>query len=486
MAESNKLILVGLGRLGQEVLLRTPRNYNITCIDLFDTAEQTLADLKREDVTFIKGDATSRLVLEDCGVDDADIIVLTMTEQKMNIEVARVLTEHFNPRRIISLAITEDGERTLKAMDVETENIFVASALGIRNKLEQKTRTPHAIGIGKEEILEVEVNPNSRLANKKLGFLKPINWRLGIIYRDGNIIVPKHETILRPRDKVVILGDPRTLKTVTDILTFNFEKFPLEYGSTMIAFFSDKDAPSYTEEINYIYSTLPLKKTVLVYRDGSDALKESVPEIENAEHYKSSLSDIGAVEAAISSHGSTGLIVLSMSYMNSLRRGLFGDKRRGFISRLIKKAKCPVIIAGGTFPYQELVMPCLDDIDFESVIDSSFQLASELHGNLTTLIPKPSAYISDSEDVSDYKSMQSTISALSSTYKLKTYSKELEGNPIKEISLALMDYNMAIMSFEESSTIGVLADILNPDISWGITKRSTISTLLLPSWEDTL
>jgi hypothetical protein len=97
---------------------------------------------------------------------------------------------------------------------VEVENIFTLSGASIRNMLEQKMRTAHAIGLGKNEILEVEVYPNSKLANKPIGSLAPIRWRICIIYREENTIIPRENTVLKPKDRVIILGDPVVLKTV--------------------------------------------------------------------------------------------------------------------------------------------------------------------------------------------------------------------------------------------------------------------------------
>ena len=490
MTDSNSIIIIGLGRLGQELLTKFPKHFHITIVDYSEGAEEVVRDLRRENIKLIKGDATSRLVLEGCGIDEADAVVITTTVEKVNIEVASVVTSNFNPRRVISLAITEDGQGRLDEMGVETENIFVASALGIRNKIEQRTKTPHAIGIGKEEILEVEVNPNSRLANKKLGLLKPINWRLGIIYREGNIIVPTVETVLRPRDRVVILGDPKVLQTVADVLTFNYEKFPLEYGPILLAYVSPQDDMRYIEEVAYVYSTLPLNKALIVSRDDrispeADAVLREKGVTEPV-YYGSQLSPFGAMEAAMTSYGGPGLILLSRRFLDSMKATFIGDKRRSFLARVIKKAKCPILIGNGTFPYERLVVPCVEGLDFGNVMDTAFQVTNELSSELNTLLPRPSPYISDTDDMQMFRDMQKQISSLASTFKTRANTRELAGNPVNAIVAALPEYSMVITNMQDTEQGSVFGDLLNPDITWGLTKRSPISTMVIPHWEESL
>jgi len=206
--KKNRFIIIGLGGIGQELLKRLSKDFEITSIDLKKESEE-IAKKIRPSCRVITGDATSRLILDDAGVNDADGIIITTTDERVNIEVARILKKHFNPRRVIAVASTQKGIETLESTGVEVENIFTASATVIRNRLEQTTRTAHAIGLGKDEIMEVEIHPYSRLANRPLRTLTPIRWRIGIIYRDENIIIPSRETILKPKDRLSYLENHR-------------------------------------------------------------------------------------------------------------------------------------------------------------------------------------------------------------------------------------------------------------------------------------
>jgi Trk K+ transport system NAD-binding subunit len=267
------IVMIGAGNIGRELLSKLSRDFEITCIDSSPDAEETVAAIRgKERTKVIVGDATSRLVLEEARVDDSEVVLITTTTEKINLEVARVLHDHFQPRRVISVGVTHRGMKALAELGAEAISIFTASANDVRNLIEHQAKTAHGIGVGKNEILEVEVHPNSRLKNRPLGYIAPIKWNIGIIYREGNIIVPKPETVLKEKDKVVILGDPVVLKTVAEMLSSEFERFPLEYGTSLGVYMTGDEGEDFFEEINYIYSVFQMDTVYFVYSAGAERL----------------------------------------------------------------------------------------------------------------------------------------------------------------------------------------------------------------------
>ncbi len=105
-----RIVIIGLGRLGQGLIERLPRDFSITCLSTEPDAGEILSTLKREDVELIQGDSSSRLVLKSARVEDADVVVITTTkDEEFNLEVARLLTgQFFATRRVISVAFSEE------------------------------------------------------------------------------------------------------------------------------------------------------------------------------------------------------------------------------------------------------------------------------------------------------------------------------------------------------------------------------------------
>ncbi len=488
----NKFVIIGLGNIGRELLKKISRDFEVTCIDLDPEAEEKGKAI-RSDCSIIVGDATSRLVLEEAGVSDVDGIIITTTDEKVNLESATILNEHFESRRVIAIGMTQAGIEALEAVGAEVENIFTVSATAIRNKLEQTSRTSHEIGLGKNEILEVEVHQNSRLANRPLKRLTPLRWRIGIIYRDDNIIIPKSDTVLKPKDRVVILGDPAVLKTVSEILTFKFQQFPLEYGSIIIAYVGGNEDESFFQELEYLCTIFPLDRIVAVLSkkaaENPELREKHLNEkFKNLEVHESMLTPLRAIKSKIEElKGRQGLIVLSRDALPRSVLNINSDAgKKGFLHELSHLSNCPLLVTAGTFPYEKAAVPSLDQANLQRSLETALEIASSLNNEVSTLLVNPPQYISSDEDVDAFEEMKKMINEVSLMYKLSVKKEVLDGNPVKSVTGTLKDYNLMIADIGGWKKERLLIPFLNPDTSWLILKEFMISTLLLPQVEEAL
>ncbi|GAB4387694.1 MAG: hypothetical protein Kow0025_02720 [Thermodesulfovibrionales bacterium] len=484
--KGSRIVIVGLGQIGRELIGKLSRDFDITCITRDLDAAEVLEELKRKDAALVVGDATSRLVLEDAGVNDAQGVAVTTRDERVNVEICRVLTQHFTPERVISVALTQKGMEDLKAMGVEVINIFATSAMGIRNMIEQRTKTAHAIGLGKDEIMEVEVHPNSKLAGKPLGTIDPVNWRLGIIYREGNVVVPRPDTVIRPKDRVVILGEPGVLKTVAEILTFSFEKFPLEYGSTMVVYLGGKNEEKYLDEINYLFSSFPLEKAVVVHPPGKkdEELRKALA-VKDLTMMESDRPALDAIQEALAGFGGEpAFIVVPDRAVHSALPLAAATGKRAAMRSAVSAGRCPILVARGTFPYGKVALPCLVETDVERVMQTAFEISWALNSEITALAVKPGKYIAGEEETEAFEERKKTVSSMKVMYKAKVETRVLEGNPVKAVVEALSGYNLFVTDMTGGG--GWLRSLLNPDVLWDIARKAPVSALVIPPVEEAL
>jgi hypothetical protein len=491
---TGRYVIIGAGNIGQRLLRLLSADLELVLIDLDQKALDEALQLRSNGLTVVLGDATSRLVLENAGLKKSDTVLITATVEKINIEVARVVKQYFETRQVFAIGITRTGIAAMEELGVEVENIFAVGAIGLRNRLEQKTKTVHGIGLGKNEILEVEVHPNSRLAHKTIGSIRPRRWRIGIIYRDEAIVVPRDDTVLKPDDRLIILGDPRVLKTVAEMLTFRFVQFPLEFGDRTLTLLFGDEPEVFFAELAYLLKTFPLAQTSVVHctsRPDNFERTRALLAAQGLEHLE--LRQIPLVElladptAAPGPTGKVGLVVLSRTHLKHGRNYLsLGRSRKSLLMQLSQSFRAPLLVSGGTFPYQRMALPCMAEDQMQASMQTALEIAAPLHFSLEALICKPSEYIAGDEEFANYDSMCKTIDRLRHIYRTEVRETLLEGNPVETFSEVLKQHSLLVANVGEWRQPRRLPDWLAPDVPWRVVDRARISTLLLPADQETL
>jgi hypothetical protein len=488
------IVMIGTGNIGRELLSKLSRDFEVTCIDSDPDTESIVAAIRgKERTKVIIGDATSRLVLEKALIDESEVVLITTTTEKINLEVARVLHDHFNARRVIAVGITERGMKELAELGAEVKSIFTASANDIRNLIEHQAKTAHGIGIGKNEILEVEVHPASRLRNRPLGYIAPIRWNIGIIYRDGNILVPKPETVLKEKDRVVILGDPAVLKTVSEMLSSEFERFPLEFGTSLAVYLTGAENEGFFGEVSHISSVFRLDRIHLVYSSRAQRLIEEHDklaekfDIRETNKVVSSLPPAEALRSlAVEEGARIGIVAVSKEAFLKQGFPLYAAAQKRFLYSLVQSGKCPVILAGGTYPYAKLIVAALANVDFGTVVDKSIEIANTLSAALSVVAAQPSEYIGTEGDFEKFEEAKKTISNIGFIHRKRIDLQIFDGNPVREVSNRLPEYNLLVLGADSWTAQGFFRALLSPDVAWHILRRSPITTLVLPAMEESL
>ncbi len=485
---TGRLIIIGLGNIGMPLVRTLSRDFRLVCVDINESTLKSIRKLLGESVETYLGDATSRLVLQKVGISPADTVAITTSSEEINLEIARVLHQHFPDVRAIGIGITQAGIQEMDALGVEVEGIFAASATGMRNRLEHRSKTVHGIGLGKNEILEVEVSPNSRLANKPLGWLRPKSWRFGLIYRDGNIVVPNKNVVLKPRDKVVILGEPRVLKTVAERLSSSFSDFPLDYGGTGLILVGNNENPEFFSETGYLASTLPLQHLILAVAEGAKIPEPLLQLIADKDPVTVKISRTATPSEAVQTileqkNCNLGLCIMSPSF---LYKRLSATRAKRQILDIFAKADCPVLLATGSHPYEKIAVPCLSQHASQNALEAAMDIAADMYSTIEALLALPSQYISTEKEGNDYALLKKNISDVALAYRSSIRRIELTGNPIHSFSEALTNYNLQVNEISNTNEDGLFRRIFYPDVPWYVVHRSKPSALLIPAIEEVL
>jgi trk/ktr system potassium uptake protein len=485
-----RLIIIGVGKIGVDLLQKLSRDYELLCIDNAPGTAERVKKLRGEGDVVMQADATSRLVLDEAAVNEAECVIITTTSEPVNIEVCRLLKEHFRPKRVIAVGTTLEGIRRLTELGAEVQDLFAVGAAGIRNQLEQRTRTATAIGLGKNEILEVELHPHSRLANKPLRNLAPLRWKIGILYRDGNIIIPRGDTVLRPKDHMILLGDPGVLKTVAEIMTFSFEKFPLEYGPTAVVYLAGGEDERFFAELEYLFTVFPLQRIIFVHATRAAGQSLRYKKLIDQERYPAiedrtiDLPASKALAKVVSDpQVECGIVVLHGDILHRHVLSHFGKRD---LLNLCHTASCPVLISRGTFPYERTVVPAAEGLNPYHGLETALEVASSLNNAVSALLVQPIRHIASDAAVQEFEAARKAVSDLSIMYRADVATVNLMGNPVHAILNSLKDQNLL---YVDSSCLAQQTwpmALLNPDPAWHLIRRSPVSTMIVPPVEESL
>lgn len=221
-----QVVLVGGGRVGRAIASRLPPGWSLVVVDVDPTAEAALREV-RADCVFVAGDGSSRLTLARCGLDERSVFIAATSSDAVNLEAARVASEHFGvEERVVVADEAADGA-------LIGEHVRPAEAVAGRvvNRVSIEASRAVDIGLGIGEILQVTVLEGSAAAGRALKDFGARHWLVAAVYRAGTLIVPHGDTRVAAGDRVLLVGEPSDLEDVAPYFRGGAPVFPSQFGA---------------------------------------------------------------------------------------------------------------------------------------------------------------------------------------------------------------------------------------------------------------
>ena len=116
------IIIVGCGKTGKELAIEFSKEHNVIVIDKFKSALESLGD--DFNGRKILGDALNIKTLENAGIKEADILILSTGNDNVNIVISKVAKKLYSSIEKIALQV----------YDTDKKKIFSQEGLIIVNK----------------------------------------------------------------------------------------------------------------------------------------------------------------------------------------------------------------------------------------------------------------------------------------------------------------------------------------------------------------
>ena len=463
-----KLIIVGAGEVGRELIKRLQKEWKLVVIDQDEEKLQKVVELLNSEslnrVVLLQGDGTSKLLLKKAGVEDATAFTACTGDDEVNLEACRIAKE-FGVPTIFAVSNSTENDEKYEREGINYVNKAVATASLLERQIESGIVSPTNIGLGQGEIIEVSVMPTSILAGYPVGKFTSRRWRIVAIFRGDKLILPRPKTVIKPGDRILIVGDPKILKYIAGLIKSGEPQFPLQFGMEEVVFLPEH-SEKVVKDAKFFYENTKLSKvSFYTCRDRKDLLIRSFEEVKKGEINVKELKNCEKEFFENIKEENFGLIVMPDKYRELPL--FFGIKT--FPVVVGEETLSPVAVARGTTPVERILVPVSGSFSGIRALEVGIELSLMLNASLTAL------YVSPFENNKKTESLRERITKLSTMYKVPIEFKVRVGNPIREFADESKDYNLSVIGARK----GRKTSWFNPYPPYHMLHRSKCTSILV-------
>jgi len=463
------IIIFGAGYFGKELIKALYGKWHLVIVDI---KEEKLRFLKSTypEIETVVGDASSILTWKKLNLENAFHLILTIKDADVSLEACRILDEVFE-LEISTTVFLYDKEKGKKLRNCKNINIIEPNSLIINtviSLIEKNVKYATNIGLGNKEIVEVNILSRSHFVDRPLRYLRPSRWKVGAIYRNDALILPSGKERIKVGDKVVLIGEPKVLENLVNILLKGIPQFPLQFGNHIVAPYAKK-FKELIKELAYFVKDIKSEKVFIFpyksYSLDSEDEKFLKDLFEEKLEIKSSVNSIKSLFKYPNNVAFVAIPYRNLSFFEKLT-----------VKELFAESDKPFLIMNNKYPY-ETVIAILNSEEpaytLEVAVEISRMLNIDIQAVYTTM-PKELRGEKENEDI---EIVNSIVSDFENIYKTSMNFKLFEGNPVKETLKFLenIENPLLVMSYKKQKI-----SIFNPSVQYLIMKKSNKSSLLIP------
>jgi len=477
-----KILLIGLGRFGSSIAERLlEQNHQLLVIENDpSTVETFLNSLKRKklddrNLKVCVGDATSLIVWEYLNLSEFELIISSLRGGDFNKTVCEIVRDIYKNYEIpiVVLSFDTSYERVFANYNCDLLVLPQMVATFVESFTLKNIRKPIGIGLGKNEILEAVVSPRSPYTRVPIYPHRLRHWRLGLIYRSGRIILPRRRVVLKPEDRVLLLGDdPKVVLEVAKAMALGEPQFPLSFGENMLIALKREEL-HYLKEYHYLWKHSRVK-TVYLFTE-----RVSPSEIENLVGEKSFLNSL--VMEPFRGYSS----IFGRELQNRLSAGIVSAPHRrrwlffhNYRLKELFEQETPFLVPRLSFPYRRILVS-LNTENPQGMVEQVFEIFLLTGGeSLTFLSVNLPDILLPSQEREKMEKTFNLVEEYAKLYRVRDRVKLItaEGNPKKETLKLLKEHDLLIVGYTPKG-IG----LLEPYTPYILTKVSPKSVLGIPT-----
>lgn len=227
--QARRIVFAGGGNIGLYVaseLEKRGSKANLKIIEFDRDRAISVADQLLRTIV-LNGSALDQQILHEADVQDADLMVALTNDDQVNV-LSSVMAKKLGCRTTMTL-INDLSYQSFTAMlgiDAQINPRSVTISRVLQHMRRGRIRQVHSVQKGQAEVIEAQALETSPLVGKPLREQDlPEDVRIGAVYRDGEVIKPDGETLIKANDRVIMFAKTSAIKNVEQLFRVSLEFF---------------------------------------------------------------------------------------------------------------------------------------------------------------------------------------------------------------------------------------------------------------------
>ena len=225
--EARRIIIVGGGNIGMSLAREIEESFpdvNLKIIEIDADQAKAAADQLQRGVV-LHGNALDREILEEANVAATETIVAVSNDDEVNV-LSSLLAKRYGAKRAVTLINNSSYGPLVSSLGIDVvvspRDVTVSTIL--QHVRRGRIRAVHSIREGLAEVIEAEALETSPLMGTPLREVKlPSGIIVGAILREDEVIIPNGDTVIRTKDRVIMLAAAGQVKKVEKLFSVRLE-----------------------------------------------------------------------------------------------------------------------------------------------------------------------------------------------------------------------------------------------------------------------
>jgi len=477
-----KAIVVGAGGATRELLRMLGESWDVTVIE---SSEKRLNDIKEiKGIQTVHGDGTSRLTLQRSGLGDADAVVAASNDDEVNLEVCRLALQA-GVLRVVAVAVHPERLQSYRQLGVTAFSPDSLVSRRVELSLEHRRYSSMAFADGRAEAIEFHLGHDAPVVGKALKEFHADHWIIGAILRKEELIIPHGDTVLQEGDRVTVVGLGAHFPEIVRTFTSGEARFPLDFGKQVAVILELEEdlAGPVAEAVHFVHNSAA-DSLLLVHRDPDSIQSSEMASNINTLIERASVAADGVEVRHLSVKTSPSRIFPDLCKRESVgvlvfrapRDGpILGKLRTHKLTLLARRANVPVLIARGTYPYKNIIVPARQTPSGIAAERAAIDLARYMHADVTGMAIVDPTFIAGTGTPWKARKDIGWLKQEAAIQHVTIRGKIQRGNPVRSFLEAGAAADLLVLGVGEGAgrRFGVA-------ITTHIARRSPKSVLLVP------